>query len=460
MAQGMFIKPQKKNALDAKTDKIRQPANHTFKKSKLNNSHHISTSNSWYKKIQIVLGTLVTVLMLYVPLSIGALNPSAEMAAALAALISILLILTNSKKYTHNVPKPIQITMALFAIYFAIGAASYFIFPPAKHSLSNIGTSLHFVLFTPIIMVMLKHPPKITWVWLCIIGGAILNGLHTIYYGSRGTVNPILFGDISVLLAFASLMSWSHFKSHRILRILPILAFILGLLASFNSEARGSWLAIPPLTMVLMYYIYIHLDNKKRLVIPLVALGIALAGTSIVGWGKIEPRVKLAGKEVQAYFAGESYQTSVGYRLETYKGALLVLKENPIYGVGVGHRAEAFANLEARGLLRDLSMILNAHNQIFEDGIDKGLIGIASYLALMFYLLMHFYKRLVNSPIDAVGLMLIVGFAAFGLTNITFTHGTFNTLFIAIIAITLLPKITASTLNLDNRLTDSPDYNV
>ena len=387
---------------------------------------------------------IVTMLMLYVPLSIGSLNPSAEVAAALAALISILLILINSDKYTQNIPKPIQTTMALFAIYFAIGAASYFIFPPAKYSLSNIGTTLHFVLFTPIVMVMLKHPPKLTWVWLCIIGGASINGLHTLYYDSRGTVNPILFGDISVLLAFASLMSWEHFKSNKILRILPILAFILGLLASLNSEARGSWIAIPPLTIIVMYYIYIHLENKKRLIIPLVAISIALAGASYMTWGKIEPRVTIAVKQFQEYFTGDSYKTSVGYRLETYKGALLVLKENPVYGVGVGHRSEAFESLESRGLLRDLSIILNAHNQVFEDGIDKGMLGIASYLALMLFLLIHFYKRLAKSPTHAVGLILIIGFGAFGITNITFTHGTSNTFFIAMVIIVLLTKFLSS----------------
>jgi len=388
---------------------------------------------------------LVTILMLYVPLSIGALNPSAEIAATLAALISILLILANFSKYTHNIAKSIQITMALFAFYFTIGAASYFIFPPAQHSLGNIGTTLHFILFTPIIMVMLKHPPKITWVWLCIIGGAILNGLHTIYYGSRGTVNPILFGDISVLLAFTSLMSWSHFKSNKILQMLPILGFVLGLVASFNSLARGSWVAIPLLTIVVMYYIYLNLANKKRLIIPLVAISITLAGTSFLGFGKIEPRVTLAVKQFQEYFAGEDYKTSVGYRLETYKGALLVLKENPVYGVGVGHRSEAFENLESRGRLRDLSMIKNAHNQIFEDGIDKGILGIVSYLALMLFLLIHFYKHLTKSPTNGAGLILIIGFAAFGLTNITFTHGTFNTFFIAMIAITLLPTFPSRT---------------
>ena len=401
---------------------------------------------------------LVTMLMLYVPLSIGSINPSAEVAAALAALISILLILINSDKYTQNIPKPIQTTMALFAIYFAIGATSYFIFPPAKSSLSNIGTTLHFVLFTPIVMVTIKHPPKLTWVWLCIIGGASLSGLHTIYYGSRGTVNPILFGDISVLLAFASLISWSHFKSNKILRILPILGFVLGLLASVNSLARGSWVAIPLLTIVVMYYLYIHLENKKRLIIPLVAIIIVLAGTSFVGWGKIEPRVTIAVKEFQEYFAGESYQTSVGYRLETYKGALLVLKENPLYGVGLGHRAKAFDDLESRGLLRDLSYILNTHNQILEDGIHKGIIGIVSYLALMFFLLIHFYKRLTKSPTHAVGLILMVGFAAFGLTNITFTHGTFNTFFIAMVTIALLPKLSSST-PVEQQGIDSSDPN-
>jgi O-antigen ligase len=429
----------------------------------LNNLHHpqkFFDLNHWKDKVSSVLGTIVTALILYVPFSIGAFNPTAEIAAALAACISMILILSNVRKYSQAIPKPIKTTMALFATYFAIGAASYFVFPPAKDSLSNIGTSLHFVLFTPIIMVMLKHPPKLTWVWLCIIGGATFNGLHTIYYGSRGTVNPILFGDISVLLAFASLMSWNHFNSNIITRMLPILGFVFGLLASFNSEARGSWLAIPPLSMVLIYHIYIHLDNKNRLIIPLVALGIALVGTSFVGWGKIEPRVNLAVKEVQEYFVEDSYRTSVGYRLETYKGALLVLKEYPIYGVGLGHRAEAFESLETRGLLRDLSYIKNAHNQIFEDGIDKGLIGIASYLALMFFLLTHFYKRFVNSPIDAVGLMLIVGFATFGLTNITFSHGTFNTAFIAIVAIALLPQSTSNTANLGNRLADSPDHNI
>ena len=147
--------------------------------------------------------------------------------------------------------------------------------------------------------------------------------------------------------------------------------------------------------------------------------------------------------EIESYFEGEVYRTSVGYCLEIYKGALLTLKENPVFGVGVGNRAVYFDDLESRGLLRDLDVILNAHNQVFEDGIDKGLLGIASYLALMIYLLLHFVKsygqsdgqsedRYSNS-LDLAGVLLVVGFATFGLTNITFTHGTFNTFFVCMV---------------------------
>ena len=394
-------------------------------------------SLSWFSKVEAFFACTVTCLMLLVPLSIGALNPTAEVAAALAALIAIVLVCLNFQKYSSKIPKPIKVTMLVFAIYFSIGGATYFIFPPAPDSLSNISTTLHFILFCPILMVMLKHPPKATWAWLAIIGGATLNGLHTIYFDSRGSINPILFGGISVILAFASLLSWENFKHNKLLLLLPMLGFLFGILASFNSLARGSWIAIPPLCILISYYIYIRTNDKKRLVFPFIALSIALIGTAALGWSKIESRTNLAVKEAQEYFNGGNYQTSVGYRLETYKGALLVLKENPIIGVGVGHRESAFEDLTNRGLLRDLSYIQNAHNQLLADAINKGWLGVLSFLLMMLFLLRLFYKNAHKSPFSAVGLTLIVGFGFIGLTNITFTHGTFNTFFVALVAIAL-----------------------
>ena len=62
---------------------------------------------------------------------------------------------------------------------------------------------------------------------------------------------------------------------------------------------------------------------------------------------------------------------------------------------------------------------------------------------MMLYLLIYFYKRLLTQPTAIVGLMLIVGFAVFGLTNITFTHGAFNTYFIGVISLVFMQAVSS-----------------
>jgi O-antigen ligase len=398
-------------------------------------------------KVEPAIATLVGLLILFVPVSIGALNPSAEISAALAAVLSLVLVSIRPSYFGQYMPRYMQIVIVLFVVYFGLGVAAYFVNPPAHNSLDSIGTTIHFLLFVPMLMVLHKYPPKVSWVWIAIILGSCLNGLHALYFNSRGTINPILFGDVSVYLAFGSLVSLSYMRRYKFGLLLSLLGFFLGLIAAFYSLSRGSWLAVGPLMLVVLYYLYKSMESKKRLVVPLVILTVLVIGSVFAGWSKIQPRIDLAFSEFDTYLQGDVYRTSVGYRLETYKGALLTIKENPVFGVGPGNRAEYFNDLESRGLLRDLDHILNAHNQIFEDGIDKGLLGIASYFALMMYLFLVFLKYKdqhqsvrVYDPLNVAGVMLIIGFAVFGLTNITFTHGTFNTFFVCMVMLLLVAR--------------------
>ena len=398
-------------------------------------------------KVEPAIASLVGLLILFVPVSIGALNPSAEISAALAAILSLVLVSMRPNYFRQGLPRYMQIVIALFVLYFGLGVAAYFVNPPAHNSLDSIGTTIHFLLFVPMLIVLHKYPPKASWVWIAIIIGSCLNGLHAFYFNSRGTINPILFGDVSVYLAFGSLMSLSYMSRYKFGLMLSLVGFSLGLIAAFYSLSRGSWLAVGPLMLVVLYYLYKSMASKKRLVVPLIILTALVIGSVFAGWSKIQPRIDLAFAELNTYFQGEEYRTSVGYRLETYKGALLTIKENPVFGVGPGNRAEYFNDLESRGLLRDLDYILNAHNQIFEDGIDKGLLGIASYLALMIYLFMTFFRynrqsesARVYDPLNVAGVMLVIGYAVFGLTNITFTHGTFNTFFVCMVMLLLVAR--------------------
>jgi len=291
-------------------------------------------------KVEPAIASFVGLLILFVPVSIGALNPSAEVCAALASILSVALVLVRPGYFGQNLPRYVQIVMVLFVVYFGLGVAAYFVNPPAHNSLDSIGTTIHFLLFVPMLMVLHKYPPKASWVWIAIILGSSLNGLHALYFNSRGTINPILFGDVSVYLAFGSLMSLSYMRRYKFGLVLPLLGFSLGLIAAFYSLSRGSWLAVGPLMLVVLYYLYKSMASKKRLVVPLVILTALVIGSVFAGWGKIQPRIDLAFAELNTFLQGEEYRTSVGYRLETYKGALITIKENPVFGVGPGNRAE------------------------------------------------------------------------------------------------------------------------
>ena len=407
---------------------------------------------------QSVLKSLFVLSILYIPVGIGALNPTAEIAAILGLVLATVLL---PFVYRQNPVASDDVGLAvklIFAIYFFIGMGALLLVEDSEAAVQSIGTTSHFIFFVVIYSALQRTHIPMIWLWLAIIIGAMINGLSSLYYSQnggiilylyddislkfnqRGSVNPILYGDISLVLSFASLLSWKHFSQYRWGFVLPVLGFILGLVACFYSLARGSWIAILGLIVIMIVYLLMTLNNRRHVLLSLVGLGLVIALVGLFSGDKISQRTNLAVAEFQDYFAGERYRTSIGYRLEVYKGALKVIQENPILGVGLGGEMQAINTLADRGEIRDLKGIKNVHNQFLQEGVAKGIFGIFSYLVLMGFLLIVFAKRMCashNREVNTVGVILVVSFLIFGLTNITFTHGIFNTFFVCMVALLL-----------------------
>ena len=392
--------------------------------------------------IESILKLIFVISILFVPVSIGSLNPSAEIAAVfglILALVHLPLLYRQTSKINCDIGLKVKL---LFTLYFCIGLVSLVLVEDTKYALHSIGTTSHFLFFVVIFSALQRTDIRIGWFWFAVVIGAILNGVSSLYFSQRGSVNPIVYGDISIVLAFASLMSWRYFSQFRWGFILPMFGFCLGLLASFYSLARGGWVAIPVLLLIYLIYLLITLENRKRVLLSIVGLSLAIVMVGLFSGDKITHRVDLAAKEVQDYFAGENYKTSIGYRMEVYKGAIKVIQENP-FGVGLGGEMQAIDALADRGEIRDVTYLTNVHNQILQEGVTKGILGILSYLLLMGYLFTVFAKGMYSShnrEINTVGVILVVGFFIFGFTNITFTHGVFNTFFVCMIALLLSIK--------------------
>lgn len=392
------------------------------------------------------LNTLVGLLILAVPLTIGTLNPTAEICAAIAAVISIGLISIGG--YTQSVHKYIWILIGLFAIYYGIHVLSYFYHPKTEASWNALGTSIHFVLIIPILLVLAKQPPKEGLIWLAIIGGAVLNGIAALNQDGRtdAGINPIFFGNFSVFLAFGSVASWYYFKQFRFGFLLPILGFTLGIIAVLLSQSRGSWLAVIPLFLITIGFFAYHSLSKSQIAISSIAGLLFLGAATSFVWDNISPRITIAISETQEYFTGkpDAYKTSVGARFEMYKGALLAIKDAPIMGHGIGHTNKTYIALHEHGLINDLSNRPHAHNQLLEEGIRKGIIGILSYVLLMAFLAFT-YLRIArqesNKWLGLAGLLLITEYVIFGLTDIVAMHGIPNTFFISLVGALTVSKI-------------------
>jgi O-antigen ligase len=319
---------------------------------------------------------------------------------------------------------------------------------PTEKTLSKIGTSLHFILIIFVILALTQYKISKTIFWLSIVFGAILNFIVAFYQSkylgirSHGGINAILFGDISILLGFMSAISYTHFKKNKLGLFIPLIGFICGIGASLLSQSRGGWIAIPVLILVVIFYLYYQKKINKHQVIYIFIVSIVGIFLALyAGWDLIGHRIELAIHQFDSYSlpGNTNIHTSVGARLEIWKGAILLISDYPVLGAGMGGWQDVFATQASEGRMLDTSYYTNIHNQILQDGVDKGLIGILSYIAINVYLFYYFLSNITkkshNHEMHLVGLLLVVGYFIFGLTNVVFTHGVFNTFFVAILAL-------------------------
>jgi O-antigen ligase len=111
------------------------------------------------------------------------------------------------------------------------------------------------------------------------------------------------------------------------------------------------------------------------------ALGCAVAGALWISSPYLRGRVTHAFEEVQLY-QSEHAATSSGLRLEYWKESIDLIARSPIAGYGTGSIPTLLTPVSARDADAAAFATVNPHNQILVVGIQLGLIGILTLLAL------------------------------------------------------------------------------
>lgn len=233
--------------------------------------------------------------------------------------------------------------------------------------------------------------------------------------------NTIPFGNVSLLLGLFSLISIGWARNDRwSLIVLRLVGGGAGLYASYLSQSRGGWIAIPVLLLIAVATLR-HVSWKKR-VTALLAFFVLLAAVSVSS-SIVRSRFSQAVDDIHAYEAGRA-NTSVGIRFQLWKAASLMLTRHPLAGVGRGKFHDSLQAIHAEGVItQEATNFEHAHNEFLYNGATLGVLGIGALLALYLVPAAYFLRAALSDDrilrtTGAMGLTLCVGFILFGLTEV------------------------------------------
>ncbi|MBO9537991.1 O-antigen ligase family protein [Herbaspirillum sp.] len=347
---------------------------------------------------------------------------------------SVYLIKRSARRFSLGTED--KILILVFALYFVVNSAINLMHhaPGAEYDPPS-----RFLLAIPALLLLLAYPPRPAAFWAGLAVGGIgavllsiwqLKILHLDRPG--GSTNPIQYGNIAMVLAITCACGISWAKNQRragVWILLLIVGAASGLAASFISGSRGSWIAAP--VCVLPALIMLIRDGNGAMVRNLIAAGVVvIAALWMIPQTGIKNRIEQAVTEGQAYAQKndtKTADTSVGARLEMWRVGVLIAPERLALGWGKEGMMKRKAELVEQGLAAPIVLEhTHLHNEYLDALVKRGIPGLLVLLILYGTPLALFARHLRDGPQERryalAGLMLMLSYIAFGLTQAFMTH--------------------------------------
>lgn len=323
----------------------------------------------------------------------------------------------------HN-EKLLLIGLALYAFS---GLISYFNVSDEQEYVKHMGRYIRFLLIVPVYLLLSKANLNI---FKYLLMGAITAGplylfLALISISERPgwpalwDYHHITFGDaamLNVVFLSAVLLTW---KTALMIRLVMAVSVVCALYASFLSQARGAWIALPFCGVWLFYLATKQTKLQTKIILPVVFLIVVVIALSPAG-NVVENRVSDATQEIESFISGERFDSSVGGRLAMWDVAIDVWQEHPIIGTGLGDFDQELEARQSQGIYESIDVHASTHNIYFQALATTGTVG---FLILCFALIIQPIRIFYQSPHEKLmsaklaGLMVMVAYAVFGLTE-------------------------------------------
>ncbi|MDF3034798.1 MAG: O-antigen ligase family protein [Paucimonas sp.] len=240
---------------------------------------------------------------------------------------------------------------------------------------------------------------------------------------AEGAHMAIMFGDLAMAMGLAALAAIPVYARTRF-ALFPYLSFAAALTAAMLSSTRGAWLAA--VLAILPIYLYGRRTGFSKLRWTAATAAVAAVVLYASPGSDISERIQQAGADIEQFQAGTA-DTSVGGRLEMWKGAWSLFTEHPWSGVGYRNFNAGLATLVERGEI-DPAMVRyrHAHNDLLEALATTGMPGGLALFFLYAAPLVFFWRRTrldgTRQPFAVAGLIVVLSYAICGLTQAMWAH--------------------------------------
>ncbi len=303
-----------------------------------------------------------------------------------------------------------------------------------------------FVLVIPALLLLLAYPPNPAAIWGGLAVGAIAAGVFAGWQNldmginrADGFTNPIQFGNISLLLGVLCLagLRWAKSRYRAVFWTgLLLLGAELGILGSVLTGSRGSWISLP-FCLFFLYRWYGDTLGKRRAIIVLFAI-VALFAIPNNG---VKERLQQALAETTGYVNAGDAENSSGARLEMWRIGFMIFPQHPWLGWGKqGYMNKKEQLIEAGQASPIISKHTHLHNEYLDALVKRGLPGLASVLLLYLAPLLLFAREMKRAgpkarPYAVAGMLLVICYLGFGLTQAFLTHNNGVTMFAFLLAV-------------------------
>ena len=305
-------------------------------------------------------------------------------------------------------------------------------------SVSEIDSESKILLFLPLIFLLnaVKIDPKVIIFGLAVgCLGLFALAIYEKYImgvGRVGTfINAIQLGNISLVIGLLScVMAGYLYKNNKYYKIVCAFLILTGLCAVFASLAtltRGGLVFLPLIILLVSCYFIKEIKQFKKQILMLVLIG-GVSSIYLLPSSSLVNRTQSAIENVESYFENGKATTSSGIRLELWKAAIIIAKDNPVFGVGEDQYLELKKDLIKRGELN--SSILNfghSHNAYLYALVRRGGVGLMFLLLLLTYPIFVAHRELrsdCNKTRASSACLMVFGlfFIFANLTQVLFAH--------------------------------------